>query len=48
MAGNKYNPPDTTHKPQSYKLNHLDKYGNDVSFGGTGKQIINYILNQQL
>lgn len=48
MAGNKYNPPNAIHRPQSYKLKHLDKYGNNVSFGGTAKQIIKYILDQQL
>lgn len=48
MAGNKYNPPDAIHRPQQYSLHHKNKYGDIETLSGNAKQIITYILNQQL
>lgn len=48
MAGNKYNPQIEKFKPQSYKLQWIDRHGNNTSVGGTAKQIIMTLLNQHL
>jgi len=48
MAGNKHNTAFAIHKPTTYSLTHLDHYGTEVHIIGTPKQIINYILDQQL
>jgi len=48
MAGNKYNPPSAIHKPQYYTLQYGNKYGNVETLQGSAKQIIKYIINQQL
>lgn len=36
------------HKPHIYELCYLDHNGQDSKFRGNSKQVINYILNQQL
>lgn len=49
MAGNKDNTKFKLHRPYIYELKHLDQYEeNEVTFRGNSKEIINYILNQQL
>ena len=48
MAGNKYNAHTEKFKPQSYKLEWIDKYGENTSVAGTAKQIITTLLNQHL
>ena len=48
MAGNKFNTQFAIHKPKSYELKFIDLYGNEATTIGTPKQIINYIINQQL
>mgnify|MGYP003120455113 FL=1 len=48
MAGNKYNTPFAIHKPKFYRLEFEDLYGETQAITGTTKQILNYILNQQL
>jgi len=48
MAGNKYNPTTEKFKPQSYKLQWVDRHGTVSSVGGTAKQIITTLLNQHL
>jgi len=48
MAGNKYNAQTENFKPQSYKLQWVDAYGETASVGGTAKQVILTLLNQHL
>ena len=48
MAGNKYNTPFKIHRPAFYRLEFQDEHGQTVAINGTTKQVINYILNQQL
>ena len=48
MAGNKYDTPFAIHRPAFYKLQFEDQHGVVCSMRGTSKQVINYILNQQL
>jgi len=39
---------DAIHRPQQYSLQHKNKYGDIETLSGNAKQIITYILNQQL
>ncbi len=48
MAGNKYDTPFAIHQPHFYELIFKNKDGATHSMTGTPKQVINYILNQQL
>ena len=48
MAGNKYDTPFAIHKPKFYRLEFEDLYGETQAMTGTTKQVLNYILNQQL
>jgi hypothetical protein len=48
MAGNKDNTTFKLHKPHIYELRYLDHHGEESTFRGNSKQVINYILNQQL
>lgn len=48
LAGNKYNPVTDKFKPQSYKLQGVDRHGEPVSLSGNAKQIITTLLNQHL
>lgn len=48
MAGNKYDTPFKIHRPAFYRLEFQDEHGQTVAINGTTKQVINYILNQQL
>jgi hypothetical protein len=48
MAGNKFNTQFAIHKPAFYSLTFKDLYDEERTITGTPKQIINYILNQQL
>ncbi len=48
MAGNKHNTEFKKHIPQTYTLQHGNVYGNVETFQGDAKQVIRYILNQQL
>jgi len=48
MAGNKFNTEFKIHKPKFYKLSFQDQDGVEQSMTGTTKQVLNYILNQQL
>tara|TARA_R100001463_G_scaffold20995_1_gene50797 strand:+ start:191 stop:337 length:147 start_codon:yes stop_codon:yes gene_type:complete len=48
MAGNKFNTEFEIHKPKFYKLLFQDQDGIEQSMTGTTKQVLNYILNQQL
>ena len=48
MAGNKYDTPFAIHKPKFYRLEFKDLYGEIQTMTGTTKQVLNYILNQQL
>ena len=48
MAGNKHNTQFAIHKPNTYQLVYKDLYNEEKTLTGTPKQIINYILNQQL
>lgn len=48
MAGNKYDTPFAIHKPKFYRLEFEDLYGEMQTMTGTTKQVLNYILNQQL
>ena len=48
MAGNKFNTKFAIHKPSFYKLQYEDQNGVMQSMQGTAKQVLNYILNQQL
>ena len=48
MAGNKYDTQFAIHKPTTYRLEFLDQNGTTQYMTGTPKQVINYILNQQL
>ena len=48
MAGNKYNTPFAVHKPKFYRLEFEDLYGETQAITGTTKQVLNYILNQEL
>jgi len=48
MAGNKHNTQFAIHKPSFYKLQYEDQNGVIQSMQGTSKQVLDYILNQQL
>lgn len=48
MAENKYNTPFAIHRPHFYELQYKNKDGEIHIMTGTPKQVINYILNQQL
>jgi len=48
MAGNKFNTQFAIHKPNFYELRFLNQYNEEVKTTGTAKQILNFILNQQL
>jgi hypothetical protein len=48
MVGNKFNTEFAIHKPKFYKLQFEDQNGIVQSMQGTTKQVLNYILNQQL
>lgn len=48
MAGNKYDTPFAIHRPTFYRLEFQDEHGTTQYMTGTPKQVINYILNQQL
>lgn len=49
MKNNKKHQEFNLYKPHIYELRHLDPYEeNEVVYRGNTKQIINYILNQQL
>tara|TARA_R100000231_G_C5205628_1_gene128875 strand:- start:338 stop:484 length:147 start_codon:yes stop_codon:yes gene_type:complete len=48
MAGNKYDTPFKIYRPSFYRLQFKDQHDKTVSINGTTKQILNYILNQQL
>lgn len=48
MAGNKYNTPFAIHKPYFYRLEYKDQNNQVQVMSGTPKQLLNYILNQQL
>lgn len=48
MAGNKFDTQFAIHKPKFYSLIFKDLYDEERTIKGTPKQIINYILNQQL
>lgn len=48
MAGNKFDTQFAIHKPTSYNLTFKDLYNEDRTIIGTPRQIINYILTQQL
>lgn len=48
MTENKDNTTFNLHKPHIYELKYLDHYGEESTFRGNSKQVINYILNQQL
>tara|TARA_B100001287_G_scaffold13208_1_gene9931 strand:+ start:2394 stop:2549 length:156 start_codon:yes stop_codon:yes gene_type:complete len=48
MAGNKYDTPFAIHRPAFYQLEFHDEHGKINKMTGTPKQVINYILNQQL
>ena len=48
MAGNKFDTQFAIHKPSFYKLQYEDRSGILQSMTGTTKQVLNYILNQQL
>jgi len=48
MAGNKFNTKFAIHKPSFYRLQYEDQNGVMQSMQGTAKQVLNYILNQQL
>ena len=48
MAGNKYDTPFAIHRPKFYRLEFEDQDEITQSMTGTTKQVLNYILNQQL
>ena len=48
MAGNKYDTPFAIHKPKFQRLEFEDLYREIQTMTGTTKQVLNYILNQQL
>lgn len=48
MAGNKFNTEFAIHRPKFYKIQFENQDGVIQSMQGTTKQVINYILNQQL
>jgi len=48
MAGNKFNTEFEIHRPKFYKISYEDHNGHVQSMTGTTKQVLNYILNQQL
>ena len=48
MAGNNFNTEFEIHKPKFYKLSFQDQNNVEQSMTGTTKQVLNYILNQQL
>lgn len=48
MAGNKFNTEFAIHRPKFYRIEFENQYGEVQSMQGTSKQVINYILNQQL
>jgi len=48
MASNKFNTEFAIHKPSFYRLQYEDQNGVVQSMQGTTKQVLNYILNQQL
>ena len=48
MAGNKYDTPFAIHRPKFYRLEFEDQDVITQSMTGTTKQVLNYILNQQL
>ena len=48
MAGNKFNTQFAIHKPKFYELKYKDMYDEERTVTGTPKQILNYILSQQL
>jgi len=48
MAGNKYNIESKRLQPKKYKLIHKGLYNDKTSFEGDARQVVTYILNQQL
>tara|TARA_R110000823_G_scaffold194053_1_gene325465 strand:+ start:247 stop:420 length:174 start_codon:yes stop_codon:yes gene_type:complete len=48
MAGNKYDTPFEKLIPDSYKLEWTGLYGDRVSLTGDARQIVRYIMAQQL
>ena len=48
MAGNKSTTKFAIYKPSFYELRFLNEYNEEVKTTGTPKQILNFILNQQL